>query len=252
VTEAERPGGREETRARILATALRLFGEQGFEATTMRQIADACRVTERTVYRYFPFKDDLVLAEVRGLIPLLRDLTAGRPEAERPFTAVWRALRTLEEEHPHVMGLLVRDMGERLLDKSGPGMHRMIEEFCEGLADGLRPRLADASTPTVRLLSLPVHGAVREGDGGAPGAGAAPEAGARGGAGRESNRTPPAGPARETAPPDPAFRARVLASAAISPLLSALKSCVELPIEERTVDRVNALLDEAYTAMGDG
>ncbi|WP_345642156.1 helix-turn-helix domain-containing protein, partial [Streptomyces tremellae] len=155
MTDVERQGGRETTRARILAAALRLFGEQGFEATTMRQIADACALTERTVYRYFPFKDDLVLAEVRGLIPILRDLTAGRPREERPFTAVWHALRTLQHRHPHVMGLLVRDMGERLLDKSGPGMHRMIDEFCEGLADGLRPRLAGAATPTVRLLSLP-------------------------------------------------------------------------------------------------
>ncbi|MCA1219710.1 TetR/AcrR family transcriptional regulator [Streptomyces sp. 8L] len=227
MTEAERPGGRETTRARILATALRLFGERGFEATTMRQIADACQVTERTVYRYFPFKDDLVLAEVRGLIPLLRDLTAGRPPGERPFTAVWRALRTLQETHPHVMGLLVRDMGERLLDKSGPGMQRMIEEFCEGLADGLRPRLAGASTPTVRLLGLP--------------AGDAPQ---------DAYGTRDARTAQDGS--DWVFRSRVLASAAISPLLSALKTCVELPVAERTVDRVNALLDEAYTAMGDG
>ncbi|WP_329454453.1 TetR/AcrR family transcriptional regulator [Streptomyces sp. NBC_01497] len=231
MTEEERPGGRESTRARILAAALRLFGEQGFEATTMRQIADVCRVTERTVYRYFPFKDDLVLAEVRGLIPLLRDLTAGRPASERPFTAVWRALRSLEEQHPHVMGLLVRDMGERLLDKSAPGMHRMIEEFCEGLADGLRPRLAGVSTPTVRLLSLP--------------AGCA-------GTGEAARDTAPTGAGADPSPPDPLFRARVLASAAISPLLSALKSCVELPVAERTVDRVNDLLDEAYTAIGDG
>ncbi|MEW2544378.1 helix-turn-helix domain-containing protein [Streptomyces sp. NPDC047002] len=229
MTDVERQGGRETTRARILAAALRLFGEQGFEATTMRQIADACALTERTVYRYFPFKDDLVLAEVRGLIPILRDLTAGRPREERPFTAVWRALRTLQHLHPHVMGLLVRDMGERLLDKSGPGMHRMIEEFCEGLADGLRPRLAGAAAPTVRLLALPF----------APCGEAEPEAAP----------PPPPGPA---SPPDLAFRARVLASAAISPLLSALKACVELPKEERTVARVNDLLDEAYTAMGDG
>ncbi|MBP0456416.1 TetR/AcrR family transcriptional regulator [Streptomyces montanisoli] len=213
MTDAERPGGRETTRARILATALRLFGEGGFEATTMRQIADACRVTERTVYRYFPFKDDLVLAEVRGLIPLLRDLTAGRPAAERPFTAVWRALRTLKEEHPHVMGLLVRDMGERLLDRSSPGMQRMVEEFCDGVAQGLAGRLDGRMTPTACVLAE-------------PGA-AAPE-------------------------PDPAFRARVLASTAISPMLSALKACVELPVEQRTEERVNALLDEAYTALGDG
>ncbi|MGQ4511227.1 TetR family transcriptional regulator [Streptomyces sp. DW26H14] len=237
MTEAERPGGRETTRARILATALRLFGERGFEATTMRQIADACQVTERTVYRYFPFKDDLVLAEVRGLIPLLRDLTAGRPPGERPFTAVWRALRTLQETHPHVMGLLVRDMGERLLDKSGPGMHRMIEEFCEGLADGLRPRLAGASTPTVRLLGLPAEDA--------PQAAPAKDAPQAAYGTRDDARTAQDGP-------DWAFRSRVLAGAAISPLLSALKTCVELPVAERTVDRVNALLDEAYTAMGDG
>jgi AcrR family transcriptional regulator len=203
VTDAQRtPVGRESTRARILDAALRLFGKRGFEATTMRDIAEASGVTERTVYRYFPFKEDLVLAEVRELIPVLRDLTAGRPAHERPFTAVHHALKALEEQRPTVIALLLRDVGERLLDRSGPSSPRMVDEFSAGVAAGLLPRLAAASQ-------------------------------------------------RAEEGPDPhlAFRAIVLARAAVSPLFSALKATVDLPMEERSPDNVDALLDEAYAAL---
>jgi AcrR family transcriptional regulator len=49
------------TRAAIQEAALRLFGQQGYAATTVQQIAAAADVSERTLFRYFPTKADTVL-----------------------------------------------------------------------------------------------------------------------------------------------------------------------------------------------
>ena len=51
-----------ETRAALYRTAVALFAEQGFEATTLRQIAERAGVSPALVYRYFPSKRALVLA----------------------------------------------------------------------------------------------------------------------------------------------------------------------------------------------
>jgi TetR/AcrR family transcriptional regulator len=45
--------------AAILDAATRLFGDRGFEATRTAEIAAAAGVTERTLFRYFPTKQDL-------------------------------------------------------------------------------------------------------------------------------------------------------------------------------------------------
>jgi AcrR family transcriptional regulator len=49
------------TRATIQACALRLFRERGYDATTIEQIIAAADVSETTLFRYFPTKEDLVL-----------------------------------------------------------------------------------------------------------------------------------------------------------------------------------------------
>jgi transcriptional regulator GlxA family with amidase domain len=58
--KAARPGLRErkktKTRAAIREHALRLFREQGYEATTVEQIAEAAEVSHSTFFRYFPTK----------------------------------------------------------------------------------------------------------------------------------------------------------------------------------------------------
>jgi AcrR family transcriptional regulator len=51
------------TRAEIQRHALRLFQKQGYAATTVDQVAEAAEVAQSTVFRYFPTKEDLVLAD---------------------------------------------------------------------------------------------------------------------------------------------------------------------------------------------
>lgn len=52
---------RAETRRTLVRTAAELFVNQGFDATTMKQIARAAGIGDATVYKYFPNKDKLVL-----------------------------------------------------------------------------------------------------------------------------------------------------------------------------------------------
>lgn len=61
-----RPAGRRETkkaetRRRLQAQALRLFSEQGYEQTTVAELARAAGVSERTYFRYFATKPEVVL-----------------------------------------------------------------------------------------------------------------------------------------------------------------------------------------------
>jgi AcrR family transcriptional regulator len=65
------------TRDRIRASALRLFGEQGYDATTVEQIAAAAGVSHMTFFRYFPAKEDVVLSD--SYDPLIGQLLAQTP-----------------------------------------------------------------------------------------------------------------------------------------------------------------------------
>jgi AcrR family transcriptional regulator len=51
------------TRASLREHALRLFREQGYQATTIEQIAAAAEVSPSTFFRYFPTKEDLILQD---------------------------------------------------------------------------------------------------------------------------------------------------------------------------------------------
>ena len=51
------------TRASLREHALRLFSEQGYQATTVEQIAAAAEVSPSTFFRYFPTKEDVVLQD---------------------------------------------------------------------------------------------------------------------------------------------------------------------------------------------
>ena len=87
-----REAHKEATRAALRDAGARLFAERGYEATTVRDIARAAQVTERTFYRYFEGKEGLRAEETLGWIELLHDAIRDRPAQEPPFVAVQRAM----------------------------------------------------------------------------------------------------------------------------------------------------------------
>ncbi|MEK8173077.1 helix-turn-helix domain-containing protein [Streptomyces sp. M19] len=80
---------RQLTAQEILATALRLFTEQGYDETTIAQIAREAGVSQRTLFRYFGTKEDLLGGGQERFGQVLAD-TIGELPAE---TGVWEALR---------------------------------------------------------------------------------------------------------------------------------------------------------------
>jgi AcrR family transcriptional regulator len=67
------------TRLAIQQHALRLIKEQGYEATTVEQIAEAAEISPSTFFRYFPTKDAVVLTD--DYDPLLIESIRTQPEA---------------------------------------------------------------------------------------------------------------------------------------------------------------------------
>ncbi|MFF0773640.1 TetR/AcrR family transcriptional regulator [Nonomuraea wenchangensis] len=86
---------KEKTRLAILDAALDLFLEQGYESTTVEQIAGAVEVSPRTFFRYFTSKDHLVLWFHDQGEEILLETMAARPPDEPPFTALMYALRAM-------------------------------------------------------------------------------------------------------------------------------------------------------------
>jgi AcrR family transcriptional regulator len=92
VTNSVRERHKSRTRRTIQKHALRLFLAQGYDATTVEQIATAAGVSHMTFFRYFPSKEDVV--EDDDYEQLIADLVRGRPAVEGPLAAVHGALRT--------------------------------------------------------------------------------------------------------------------------------------------------------------
>ncbi|WP_159987925.1 TetR/AcrR family transcriptional regulator [Rathayibacter sp. VKM Ac-2803] len=104
-------GKRGESRARLLQTALRLFGERGVNGTSLQLIADELGVTKAAVYHQFASKDEIVLAVVEPaftrMAELVRDADAAPPE--RAFDVTLEGLVALAVDHREFAAAIQRD-----------------------------------------------------------------------------------------------------------------------------------------------
>jgi AcrR family transcriptional regulator len=81
--------------AEITAHAMRLFEEQGFEATTVEQIAAAAGISSRSFFRYFAAKEDVVIGDPLPAGELIRSALQSRPPEEAAGAALRQALLAL-------------------------------------------------------------------------------------------------------------------------------------------------------------
>lgn len=80
-----------QTRDRLIAAALKLCDEQGFEATTVDQISDAADISPRTFNRYFATKEDVVLAPAEDMIVAMADSLDAQPRTGNEIEALINA-----------------------------------------------------------------------------------------------------------------------------------------------------------------
>ncbi|KOU16873.1 hypothetical protein ADK52_32770 [Streptomyces sp. WM6372] len=85
--------------ASIFDTAMRLFAEQGYEATTIAQIAKEAGISQRSLFRYFGTKEDIVCGEQEELGELLRATVEAQPAAATPWEALRAGFEALMEAH---------------------------------------------------------------------------------------------------------------------------------------------------------
>jgi AcrR family transcriptional regulator len=79
-------------RSRLEQAALALYGERGFEQTTVAEIAKRAGLTERTFFRYFADKREVLFWGSGALQDLLVSNVASAPDSAAPIDAVAAAL----------------------------------------------------------------------------------------------------------------------------------------------------------------
>jgi AcrR family transcriptional regulator len=157
------------TRQALIDTAEELFAERGFDNVTVAEIADAVNIATKTVFVYFPAKEDLVFHGENEMRDLLVDHIRDRDPGQTPLDAVATLLSRLMITSPRGpvadLDRLVRTVGDSTVLRSR--MRLMWERFEEAIAAVLaeetgeqphapRPRVAAAQIIVVfRTMSTP-------------------------------------------------------------------------------------------------
>jgi AcrR family transcriptional regulator len=101
--EGLRERKKRQTRAAIAAAAMRLFRERGFDAVTIADVARAADVSEKTIFNYFPAKEDLVFgaggARRAAIVEAIRERAPGESFVA-PFRAATHAFLDRVERDP--------------------------------------------------------------------------------------------------------------------------------------------------------
>jgi AcrR family transcriptional regulator len=90
---------RARTRDDIEAAAIDLFLENGYDATTIEEIAEAALISPRTFFRYFASKEDVLFARSRDEMTLAAHSLAQRPADESLMDSLRALLGTFAELH---------------------------------------------------------------------------------------------------------------------------------------------------------
>jgi AcrR family transcriptional regulator len=120
--------GHEESRARVLQAALELFAEQGFAATSTRELSERLGFTKAALYYYFKTKDDLLVALIQPAVEQLTALITQTPvrataAARREVLAAYIDLNT---SHVDLLRVLTQDPS--VARRPASAAHAALEE----------------------------------------------------------------------------------------------------------------------------
>ena len=142
------------TRELIATTALRLFAERGYAPTKVADIAEAAEVSERTVFTYFPTKEDVLFSDLRdferGLGAALAERPQGRPALDVLRSFMVDSLGMLDAQAKLRWQVVSGDEHLRSRERArqaglGRAIATAIGEDLGEEADDLRPQLVTAA-----------------------------------------------------------------------------------------------------------
>ena len=135
---------KEETRQAISNVATRLFVERGFEKVSVEEIAQAAGVARKTVFNYFPRKEDLVFDREEEIRTLVREALAER--GGQPPVLAFQALmhRLMETGHP-LFRISDRPIRFWRMVGESPTLAARARELQVTLGDDLADMMAEAA-----------------------------------------------------------------------------------------------------------
>ena len=130
-------------RAEILAAARKVFGNKGFEATCMDEIAKTAHLAKGTLYLYFRSKDDIYQATVRQAIAEVAELTREHVGREAQFAGKFAAfirVRIAFWQEQQVLYRLILTMGRepKYRKRSIAWQREAVDYLADLLAEGAR------------------------------------------------------------------------------------------------------------------
>lgn len=137
------------TRAAISTAAIELFLERGFDAVGVAEVAKAAEVSKRTLFAYFPSKEDLVLHRFADHETDAADVVRARRPGQGPLAALREAfLRGLDEREP-VTGLCDEPAVVAVfrLVTGTPALVARLAAFTSAGESALAAALAEADVP---------------------------------------------------------------------------------------------------------
>jgi AcrR family transcriptional regulator len=158
----------------IAQTAAELFEERGFEGVTIAQLAAAADVAEKTIFNYFPAKEDLVFDRdhefQERLVKLVDSSAPGTPLVER-FRSFWLSfvdgMVGEAEKRGKGMSVLVRSspaLRERLLsmeDRHRQALELVIRKRMEFGDDPVTPGVLAGAIMSIQHSLIDLHGQLK-------------------------------------------------------------------------------------------
>ena len=134
---------RPDARGRLEQAALELYGERGFEQTTVAAIASRAGLTERTFFRHFADKREVLFGGSSVLRDLLVDRVATAPEGAASIEAIVAALGAVSDTlFPRERHAYARQRQAVIVANAGLQERELIKlaSLAAALADALRGR----------------------------------------------------------------------------------------------------------------
>ena len=164
------------TRDTIIKVALELFDERGYEHTTIAEIADAAEVSPRTIFAYFPSKEDILFSDLPETHKRLARALRDRPDGATALDALREfILGSLAPDHTRVLRKCIA-AGDVALKRNERARYAPLERLmAEAIAEDLRTTPDDIGPQIVASAITAAFDALQESGPAAPPKAVSPE-----------------------------------------------------------------------------